>query len=200
MSIIETESFTAHFKTGGIIPAGHINITDTNVIDVARYATAQVVDANLIPENIAEGITILGIEGTHQGGGGSSSILSITQGKVSTPFYGDSAGRHGQSGDLPTLTVSCDIPATATIQQVKAYYVYTGLIVLGDSMPVTSTDMPVYSSGTLTEIEEYSTETVGDNIRITVTSPTDSFFNRFISQAKYGQMIKSVILIVTYSI
>ena len=54
----------------GITPSGNINITDTQQTDVTNYATAQVVDANLTAENIAAGVTVLGIVGTHQGGGG----------------------------------------------------------------------------------------------------------------------------------
>ena len=54
----------------GITPSGNINITDTQQTDVTNYATAQVVDANLTPDNIADGVTVLGIVGTHQGGGG----------------------------------------------------------------------------------------------------------------------------------
>ena len=48
----------------GFIPRGHINITNTNVVDVFEYATAQVVDVDLISSNILEGANILGIEGT----------------------------------------------------------------------------------------------------------------------------------------
>lgn len=48
----------------GFIPRGHINITSTNVVDVYEYATAQVVDVNLISNNILENVNILGIEGT----------------------------------------------------------------------------------------------------------------------------------------
>lgn len=54
----------------GITPSGNINITDTQQTDVTNYATAQVVDANLTPDNIADGVTVLGIVGTHQGGSG----------------------------------------------------------------------------------------------------------------------------------
>lgn len=47
-----------------IIPANNLNITTTAITNVTPYATVQVVDANLIPENIPEGITILGVTGT----------------------------------------------------------------------------------------------------------------------------------------
>lgn len=43
---------------------GKVSITNTNEVDVTNYATAQVVDANLVADNIAEGVSILGIVGT----------------------------------------------------------------------------------------------------------------------------------------
>ena len=51
-----------------IIPNGKINITNTQEVDVTDYEKAQVVDANLTPENIAEGQSILGVVGTFKGG------------------------------------------------------------------------------------------------------------------------------------
>lgn len=57
-------------KEDFINPQGNINITDTQITDVRGKATAQVVDANLKAENIAKDVTVLGITGTHEGGGG----------------------------------------------------------------------------------------------------------------------------------
>lgn len=62
---------TAKFKDEDeiVAPTGKKNITDTAETDVTNYASAQVVDANLVPENIAAGAVVLGVVGTHQGGG-----------------------------------------------------------------------------------------------------------------------------------
>lgn len=52
-----------------IQPAGKKELTGTNEVNVTNFATAQVVDENLIAENIKSGVSILGVEGTHEGGG-----------------------------------------------------------------------------------------------------------------------------------
>ena len=51
-------------------PKGKVEIITTDEVDVTQYETAQVVDDNLKPENIVEGITILGLTGSFKGGGG----------------------------------------------------------------------------------------------------------------------------------
>lgn len=47
-----------------VIPEGNINITDTSAVNVADYATAQVVDADLVPGNVKSGVNILGVQGS----------------------------------------------------------------------------------------------------------------------------------------
>ena len=48
-------------------PTGLKLITDTNETDVKAYATAQVSDPNLIPSNIKNGVSILGVTGSSSG-------------------------------------------------------------------------------------------------------------------------------------
>ena len=49
---------------GIVIPTGNKNITTTAQVDVAAFATAQVVDSDLVPENIRKDVNILGVTGT----------------------------------------------------------------------------------------------------------------------------------------
>ena len=60
-------------------PTGNINITNTNSVNVSDYATAQIVDANLIAENIKKDITVLGITGTHESGIIPTGKITITE-------------------------------------------------------------------------------------------------------------------------
>ena len=54
--------------SGAIVPTGNINITTTDTVNVAKYATAKVVDSNLVASNIVKGVKILGITGSYEGG------------------------------------------------------------------------------------------------------------------------------------
>ena len=49
---------------------GKVNITTTSEVNVTDYATAQVVDSDLIASNIKKDVNILGVTGTYEGGGG----------------------------------------------------------------------------------------------------------------------------------
>lgn len=94
---------------GGITPAGNINITDTNVTDVTNYATAQVVDADLIASNIKKDVNILGVVGTFEGGGGGSlpSSISKIDGGSFTPASNENAETYRINHSLGELPQYC---------------------------------------------------------------------------------------------
>ena len=85
-----TKSATQQLTTQG---AKTVTPTTTNQTAVAsgRYTTGDVVvsgDANLVPENIAEGVSIFGVQGTHSGGGGDREQITITvKGNTFNSFY-----------------------------------------------------------------------------------------------------------------
>lgn len=58
------KGYTNGTNAPGIIPSGKVNITSTSEVDVTNYASAQVVDANLVAGNIKQGATILGVAGS----------------------------------------------------------------------------------------------------------------------------------------
>lgn len=63
-----------------VAPTGNINITSTAQTDVSAYATAQVVDADLVASNIKKDVDILGVVGTYEGGGGGGGGAEIETG------------------------------------------------------------------------------------------------------------------------
>lgn len=65
----ENIDVTAYAKANVNVPnpsTGKVEITGTAEVDVTEYATAQVVDANLIAGNIKKDVTILGVTGTYE--------------------------------------------------------------------------------------------------------------------------------------
>lgn len=56
-------------ETNLLKPSGNKNITNTDTTDVTNFATAKVVDPELIPENIKKDVNILGILGSLESAG-----------------------------------------------------------------------------------------------------------------------------------
>lgn len=116
-------------QSGGIVEAGSkgstqqlttqgektVTPTTTNQTAVAsgRYTTGDVVvagDANLIPENIAEGVSIFGVQGTHSGGGTFDGATVTFEDNVS---FGGGLSVYALNPQLEV--VSLDNPGTLTI-------------------------------------------------------------------------------------
>ena len=97
--------FSPHFYKAG---TGNINITSTEQIDVSDYATAQVVDANLVAGNIKKDVTILGVTGTYEGGGQQPTLYppTVTGGVNEISWTNNSA-----NGDF-VVTLTADVDGT----------------------------------------------------------------------------------------
>lgn len=54
---------------------GKLEITTTSEVNCSAYATAQVVDQNLVAGNVKKDVTILGITGSYEGGGLASAVF-----------------------------------------------------------------------------------------------------------------------------
>lgn len=85
-----TKSATQQLTTQGAKSVTPGTTAQTAVAS-GRYTTGDVVvsgDANLVPENIAEGVSIFGVQGTHSGGGGDREQITITvKGNAFNSFY-----------------------------------------------------------------------------------------------------------------
>ncbi len=107
------KSATQQLTTQG---AATITPTTTNQTAVAsgRYTTGDVVvsgDANLVPENIAEGVSIFGVLGTHSGGGGDVATLTIDADNYYTYAYADENGSLVyEHGSVVSVALTVPVP------------------------------------------------------------------------------------------
>ena len=111
-----------------VTPTGNINITSTAQTDVSAYATAQVVDADLVASNIKKDVDILGVVGTYEGGGGGGSSNVVT-GSFTVPEITTEAGtvhsiNTGYSGD-GYITAFAIVCSSSQHLDVAAAYTYS---------------------------------------------------------------------------
>ena len=79
-----TKTGTAVTVSASELVSGNINLTNTSSTNVTNYATAKIVDNNLVAGNIKNGTTILGVTGTYSGGGGDTPPVTPTDAVI---FY-----------------------------------------------------------------------------------------------------------------
>lgn len=69
----------------GVQPTGKKEITSTAEVNVANYATAQVVDEDLVAGNIKKDVDILGVIGSYEGAGNPNTKQTVT-GTLANPW------------------------------------------------------------------------------------------------------------------
>lgn len=114
-----TKSATQQLTTQGAktVTPGTSNQT---AVASGRYTTGDVVvagDANLVPENIAEGVSIFGVEGTHSGGGGGDvATLTIDAFNYYMYAYADENGSlvH-EEGSLSSFALTVPVPQVVLV-------------------------------------------------------------------------------------
>lgn len=121
MTVSQMPSAISNISTG-ITPTGKLNITDTAEKDVTNYATAQVVDANLVAGNIKSGTSILGITGSYSGSGGGGGGITLPANMAMGTFVVASRTQAEQTiphglGSTPTFALiladKCNATGTA---------------------------------------------------------------------------------------
>ena len=110
----------------GIVPTGNINLTDTNQTNVTNYATAQVVDSNLVESNIKKDVTILGITGTYEpSGSGVWTEVNVGNGNYTVWVIFD--GQNNLMHATATITFETDNKTYTSDTNDIEYYCFKGV-------------------------------------------------------------------------
>lgn len=105
-------------------PSGNQDISTLNEYDVSAKATARISAAErakIIPANIADGVTILGVAGTHQGGGGGGGITTTFPNSMNLRIYYDIADSYYYDGVTIGVYRGSTAFATTTLIQEEDY-------------------------------------------------------------------------------
>lgn len=114
-----TKSATQQLTTQGAATITPGTTAQTAVAS-GRYTTGAVQvagDANLVPENIAEGVSIFGVTGTHSGGGGGdTATLTIDSGGAYQYSYADENGNLvDESGSFISTVLTVPVPQVVVV-------------------------------------------------------------------------------------
>lgn len=123
---------------GGITPTGNQDITTLNEYDVTDKATARVSAAErakIIPENIKQGETILGVEGSYSGGGTSAPSNDVNfYDYDGTIVYSYSAADFANLSAMPANPTHEGLTAQGwnwTLSDAKTYVASYGMLDIG---------------------------------------------------------------------
>lgn len=120
-----TKSSTKQLTTQGAKTVTPGTTAQTAVAS-GRYTTGAVQvagDANLVPENIAEGVSIFGVTGTHSGGGGElvTVIFSKFRGDGTLTYVNGDGSYHTASNSSGDVSLSVLKNSIALLSEGEAY-------------------------------------------------------------------------------